>query len=128
MLLNFNFLISGINLSSFSKQNSVTITNNKFNIKVAFKLFNEGLIRGYKYNINKITIFLKYTNQGNYPVIKKISSGISKGRLVFLSIKQISKLVHTQEIYLISTIKGILTAKECLYYNVGGVFVCKIII
>jgi hypothetical protein len=56
MLLNFNFLISGINLSSFSKQNSITVSNNKLNIKVAFKLFNEGLIRGYKYNSKKITI------------------------------------------------------------------------
>jgi ribosomal protein S8 len=128
MLLNFNYFISGINLSSFSKQNSITVSNNKLNIKVAFKLFNEGLIRGYKYNSKKITIFLKYDTQGNYSVIKKINSGISKGRLVFLSIKQISKLVHTSEIYLISTIKGILTAKECLFYNTGGVFICKIII
>jgi small subunit ribosomal protein S8 len=121
------FMFSVINSASISNQGNINVPTTKKCLKVLRVLYREGLIRGYTYNKYRTNIYIKFTGSTIKPVIKQIQPISTNGRPIFVSVKTLAKLAHANEIFIISTIKGILTLKESLQQNVGGVLFCKII-
>lgn len=87
-------------------------------------LYKEGYIRGYLYNETRTTVYLKFTGSSRKPVIKHIQFVPFAHKV---NVKMLSKLVHTQETFILSTNKGFCTLKEALKKNVGGFVFCKMI-
>lgn len=122
------FMFSLINNASLSNQSDVSVPTSKKNLRILMVLYKEGIIRGFVINKKKIIIQIKYTTGGSIkPVVKKLKMISTNGRVVFVSVKVLSMLAHHNEILLISTSKGILTTKEALQLNVGGIVLAKII-
>jgi small subunit ribosomal protein S8 len=120
-------MFSIINNASLSNQSDVFIPTSKKNLRILMVLYKEGVIRGFIINKKKIKVQIKYTTGGVIkPVIKNIKMISTNGRLIFVSVKVLSKLAHHNEILIISTNKGILSAKEALQLNVGGIVLAKI--
>jgi small subunit ribosomal protein S8 len=120
-------MFSVINSASISNQGSVCIPTTKKCLKVLHILYREGLIRGYTYNKYKTTIYIKFTGSTTKPVIKHIQAISTSGKPIYVTVKALAKLAHANEVFIISTQKGILTLKEALQQKVGGVLFCKII-
>jgi small subunit ribosomal protein S8 len=127
MTKSLNSMFSLINNASFSNQGEINIKTTKKCLKVLQLLYREGLIRGYTYNKYRTTIYIKFTGSTTKPVIKAIISISTNGRIIYANTKVLSKLINANELFLVSTSKGILTLKEALQYNVGGILFCKII-
>lgn len=127
MLKSLNFMFSLINNASISNKGDINIPTNQKCLKVLEVLYNEGLIRGYTYNKYRTNIYIKFTGSFNKPVIKNIQSISINSRPIYVNVKVLSKLAHVNEIFIISTPKGIMTVKKALQHNVGGIVFCKII-
>ena len=122
------FMFSIINNASLSNQSDVIVPTSKKNLRILMVLYKEGLIRGFVLNKKKTIVYIKYTTGGSVkPVIKKIKMISTNGRAIVTSTKVLSQIAHHNEILLISTSKGILTTKEALQLNVGGIVLAKII-
>ena len=111
-----------LNNASISNRGDVNIPTTKSCLRVLQVLYREGLIRGYTYNQKRTNIYLKYTGSRNKPVMRYIQ-GIGKP----VCLKVLAKLAHANELFILSTPKGVLTLKEALAQNTGGVLFCKII-
>jgi len=119
-------MFSVINSASISNQGNINIPTTKKCLMVLRVLYREGLIRGYTYNKYRIDVYVKFTGSTTKPIIKHIQPISTSGRPIFVNTKTLAKLVHSNEVFLISTPKGILTLKEALQQNVGGLLVCKV--
>ena len=124
---NLNQMFSLINKASLANHGEINIKTTKKCLKVLQILYREGLIRGFTYNKYRTKILIKFTDSSTKPVIKTIINISTNGRILFFNTKMLTKLASTNELYLISTSKGILTLKEALLENVGGILFCKII-
>jgi small subunit ribosomal protein S8 len=123
-----NFMFSLINNASVCNKGDIRVPNTKKNLRVLSVLYREGLIRGFVIeNVKNIIVHIKFTGSVNKPVIRHIQSISTNGRPFWANVKTLSKLAHTNEIFLITTAKGVLTLSEALLHNVGGFIFCKII-
>jgi small subunit ribosomal protein S8 len=128
MAIKLNFMFALINKAISNNEGDVKIQTNKKCLIILSVLYKEGLIRGFVYNDSVINIYIKYTGVVARPVIKKIVSLSTSGRPFFIKIKSLSLLAHTNDLFLISTIKGVVTLKQALILNVGGLLLCKVIL
>ena len=122
-----SFMFSVLNSSSISSRGSVIIKNSKKSLLVLSVLYKHGYIRGYFKNQFLIKIFLKFNGSATQPVIRYIQPITVNGRYFNVTFKVLAKLAHTNETYLISTPKGVLTLKDSLKYHHGGFILCKLI-
>lgn len=101
---------------------SVVKQKNKKNCEILLNiLWDEGYILGYKIipESNTILIYLKYSND-KLPAITNFKI-ISKSSLkVYYSVKQLWKLNISQNLVVLSTNKGLLSANSCKKLGIGG--------
>ena len=119
-------LYGSINGALSSHRGSAQVRTSKGSLGLLQLLQREGLIGGFHYNGNYTKVFLKYRASGQ-PTMKHLLSISRPGREVHVSAKVLSQLAHTNELFLISTHRGILTLREALAAGVGGKVLCKVL-
>lgn len=115
------------NAQAVSKK-TVTVPYSKVNYEIAKILEREGFVEEVKKRgktIKKISIFLKY-NDRETPKIKEIKRVSKPSRRIYLKYKDIYYPKCGYGLLILSTPKGILTAKEAKRLKVGGEVLCEI--
>jgi small subunit ribosomal protein S8 len=108
---------------------TVRVPHSKFKHEVAKVLLKEGFIKGIKEekkdNNKKDLVFsLKY--EKGKPVITKIQRISKVSRRVYTQAKNLPMVLSGFGIAIVSTPKGVLTAKQARKKGVGGEIICKI--
>ena len=116
-------MLTRIRNANSSKHESVNVPASKIKIEIAKILDAEGYINGYEViedNIQgMIKINLKY-GPGKQKVITGLKRVSKPGLRVYASNENLPKVLKGLGIAIISTSKGIMTAKEARKLNVGG--------
>ena len=93
-------------------------------------LFDQGYILSYKFEDSKvqgeIKIALKYTNENNESVITKIQRISTPGLRKYSNSGDLPRILNGLGIAIISTSKGVMTAKQAKKENVGGELICYV--
>lgn len=113
--------------ASLIKQENVFFNFNALNLEIVELLYNEGFIQSFSVQENtkinnfsmKIVVKLRYSsNKALLKTLKIISTPV---KMVYLNLKNLSKLPTTKSVLFLSTSKGFLTGTECKKNQVGGV-------
>ena len=93
-------------------------------------LFDQGYILSYKFEDSKvqgeIKIALKYTKGNNESVITKIQRISTPGLRKYSNSGDLPRILNGLGIAIISTSKGVMTAKQAKKENVGGELICYV--
>jgi small subunit ribosomal protein S8 len=93
-------------------------------------LFDQGYILSYKFEDNSaqgsIKIALKYTKENNESVITNISRISKPGLRKYSNSTDLPRVLNGLGIAIISTSKGVMTAKQAKSQNVGGEVICYV--
>ena len=93
-------------------------------------LFDQGYILSYKFEDSKvqgeIKIALKYTKWNNESVITKIQRISTPGLRKYSNSGDLPRILNGLGIAIISTSKGVMTAKQAKKENVGGELICYV--
>ena len=93
-------------------------------------LFDQGYILSYKFEDNSaqgsIKIALKYTKENNESVITNISRISKPGLRKYSNSTDLPRVLNGLGIAIISTSKGVMTAKQARTENVGGEVICYV--
>ena len=111
-----------------NKLKEVKLKRSKLCTNILDTFIKEGIIRGYKHNIedpHHIKVYLKYYK--GLPVIKSIVTVSKPSKRVYFSVMDIWKVNSGFGLLILSTTKGILSDTEARKLNVGGEVLCKII-
>ena len=91
-------------------------------------LFDQGYILSYKFEDDSaqgsIKIALKYTKENNESVITNISRISKPGLRKYSNSTDLPRVLNGLGIAIISTSKGVMTAKQAKSANVGGEVIC----
>jgi len=134
-----NNLFSSLQNGQKAKKHLISIPKTKIVCDILDILLSEGYICGFthvkqdftqnclsgdsKYE-NRIQVLLKYVNEE--PVIKKIKQVSSSGCRVYIGSKKIQDLPSVYFLIL-STSKGIMTAKKARSLQIGGEIICRVV-
>jgi small subunit ribosomal protein S8 len=114
-------MIASIKNGQISRKTEISHVKKKNCEQLLRILWDEGFILGYKtdpFNLNKLKIFLKYTN--GQPLINSVNFISKPGRKIYYSSKQIWKLDSSKNFVVFSTNKGLKTINCCKKLNLGG--------
>ena len=93
-------------------------------------LFDQGYILSYKFEESKIQdvikIALKYTNDNNESVINEIQRISTPGLRKYSNSSDLPRILNGLGIAIVSTSKGVMTAKQAEKENVGGELICYV--
>ena len=93
-------------------------------------LFDQGSILSHKFEDNSvqgsIKIALKYTKENNESVITNISRISKPGLRKYSNSTDLPRVLNGLGIAIISTSKGVMTAKQARTENVGGEVICYV--
>ena len=93
-------------------------------------LFDQGYILSYKFENDttqgSIKIALKYTKENNESVITNISRISKPGLRKYSNSTDLPRVLNGLGIAIISTSKGVMTAKQAKSANVGGEVICYV--
>jgi len=93
-------------------------------------LFDQGYILSYKFEDNtaqgSIKIALKYTKENNESVITNISRISKPGLRKYSGSTDLPRVLNGLGIAIVSTSKGVMTAKQARTENVGGEVICYV--
>tara|TARA_Y100000746_G_scaffold214170_1_gene207278 strand:+ start:592 stop:990 length:399 start_codon:yes stop_codon:yes gene_type:complete len=93
-------------------------------------LFDQGYILSYKFEDysaqGSIKIALKYTKENNESVITNISRISKPGLRKYSNSTDLPRVLNGLGIAIISTSKGVMTAKQAKSQNVGGEVICYV--
>ena len=93
-------------------------------------LFDQGYILSYKFEESKIQgvikIALKYTKEDNESVITKIQRISTPGLRKYSNSSDLPRVLNGLGIAIVSTSKGVMTAKQAKKENVGGELICYV--
>tara|TARA_B100001750_G_C14900433_1_gene299554 strand:- start:59 stop:457 length:399 start_codon:yes stop_codon:yes gene_type:complete len=93
-------------------------------------LFDQGYILSYKFEESKIQevikIALKYTNDNNESVINEIQRISTPGLRKYSNSSDLPRILNGLGIAIVSTSKGVMTAKQAERENVGGELICYV--
>ena len=93
-------------------------------------LFDQGYILSYKFEDDtaqgSIKIALKYTKENNESVITNISRISKPGLRKYSSSGDLPRVLNGLGIAIVSTSKGVMTAKQAKTENVGGEVICYV--
>ena len=93
-------------------------------------LFDQGYILSYKFEDNSaqgsIKIALKYTKENNESVITNISRISKPGLRKYSNSTDLPRVLNGLGIAIISTSKGVMTAKQAKSQNAGGEVICYV--
>jgi small subunit ribosomal protein S8 len=93
-------------------------------------LFEQGYILSYKFDDSSvqgtIKIALKYTKETKEPVIKKIQRISKPGLRKYAGSTELPRILNGLGIAIVSTSRGVMTAKQAQRENVGGEVLCYV--
>ena len=93
-------------------------------------LFDQGYILSYKFEDDtvqgSIKIALKYTKENNESVITNISRISKPGLRKYSGSSDLPRVLNGLGIAIVSTSKGVMTAKQARTENVGGEVICYV--
>ena len=93
-------------------------------------LFDQGYILSYKFEDStvkgEIKIALKYTKENHESVITKIQRISTPGLRKYSNSSDLPRILNGLGIAIISTSKGVMTAKQAKKENVGGELICYV--
>ena len=93
-------------------------------------LFDQGYILSYKFEESKvqaeIKIALKYTKENNESVINNIQRISTPGLRKYSNSNDLPRILNGLGIAIVSTSKGVMTAKQAEKENVGGELICYV--
>ena len=93
-------------------------------------LFDQGYILSYKFEESKIQevikIALKYTKDDNESVINEIQRISTPGLRKYSNSSDLPRILNGLGIAIVSTSKGVMTAKQAKKENVGGELICYV--
>ncbi len=111
------------------KNEKVDIPASKIKVEIAKILKEEGFIKSYKIIKDRrqgiLRITLKYTNT-NESVITGLKRVSKPGRRLYVGKDNITKVMGSVGIAIITTSKGILTDRDCRLQGVGGEVLCHV--
>ena len=93
-------------------------------------LFDQGYILSYKFEDKTvqgtIKIALKYNNLNKESVIRKIQRISKPGLRLYSNSNDLPRILNGLGIAIVSTSKGVMTAKQAKKQNVGGEVICYV--
>ena len=109
---------------------TVVIPSSKIKKEITKILFDQGFILNYQFKNDtaqgSIKIALKYNQISKEPVIKKIERVSKPGLRRYSSSSEIPRVLNGLGIAIVSTSKGVMTAKQARNENVGGEVICYV--
>ena len=106
----------------------VSIPSSNLKKEITKILFNQGFILSYKFEQDsaqgEIKIALKYTKDNNESVITRISRISKPGLRKYSASSDLPRVLNGLGIAIVSTSKGVMTAKQAKKENVGGEVIC----
>jgi len=106
----------------------VSIPSSNLKKEITKILFNQGFILSYKFEQDsaqgEIKIALKYTKDNNESVITRISRISKPGLRKYSASSDLPRVLNGLGIAIVSTSKGVMTAKQAKHENVGGEVIC----
>ena len=108
----------------------VTIPASNLKKEITKILFDQGYILSYKFEDDtvqgSIKIALKYTKENNESVITNISRISRPGLRKYSNSSDLPRVLNGLGIAIVSTSKGVMTAKQVRNENVGGEVICYV--
>lgn len=122
-------MISSLNNASAARLATFTLEASQLSLRLLDVLKKGGYIRGYHYHTpldrhRKVTILLKYTEQGN--AIRELKRISSSGKRIYLSASKIKPSLNGFGNLILSTSRGLLYDFEAKFLGVGGEVLCSI--
>lgn len=121
-------MLTNIRNGQIAKKVKVRISSSVVKIDIIKVLEEEGFIQ--KYFVTNgvkpiLEIFLKYCKNGT-PVIERIKRISRPGLRVYSNVKQLPQVMSGMGVVIISTSKGIMTAKTARKLKIGGEIICYV--
>ena len=108
----------------------VSIPSSNLKKEITKILFDQGYILSYKFEDDtvqgSIKISLKYTKENNESVITNISRISKPGLRKYSGSSDLPRVLNGLGIAIVSTSKGVMTAKQAKRENVGGEVICYV--
>ena len=108
----------------------VSIPSSNLKKEITKILFDQGYILSYKLEDDtvqgSIKIALKYTKENNESVITNISRISRPGLRKYSNSSDLPRVLNGLGIAIVSTSKGVMTAKQARNENVGGEVICYV--
>lgn len=122
-----NKFISQVRVGVLLKRSFIDIDYFPIAKELLVILYREGYITGFygREHEGKIRVFLKYID--NWPVIENIACYYRGGRQYSRTVLDFIHLNCKSGLFVFSTDLGLLTLKECLLHNVGGILLFRIL-
>lgn len=121
-------MLTVIRNGQMAKKDKVCIASSTVKVAIIRVLMEEGFIHKF---LNKISvtpileIFLKYYKY-NIPVIDNIKRISRPGLRVYKNVKNLPQIMSGMGIVIISTSKGVMTAKNARKLHIGGEIMCYV--
>jgi small subunit ribosomal protein S8 len=113
-----------------SEKDTVDVPSSNLKINIVKILAKEGFIEGYKYiedgKQGILRIHLKYKTddlKNKIPVINEIRRVSKPSRRIYKTVNDLPKIKGNLGVAIVSTSKGVMTAKEAKANNVGGEYI-----
>lgn len=119
--------LTQIRNANLIKSLSTLVPNTRSNYQILRILQREGFIKSFSVlSTKQLILHLKYTDQGQYPILTNMRRISKPGRRIYASYKEIPSILGGLGIVILSTSKGILTDREARFEGVGGEILCSI--
>ena len=109
--------------------NYVDVKASNIKKEITKLLLNQGFIKRFIFidddKQGLIRIWLKYDKKGE-PVITKLKRVSTPGRRQYVDVKKIPRVRNNLGVTILTTPKGVMTAREAMRNNVGGEVVCYV--
>ena len=113
-----------------AKHRVVEIPASNLKKEITKILFDQGYILSYKFEDSTvqgtIKIALKYNKLSQESVIKKIQRLSKPGLRKYSNSNDLPRILNGLGIAIVSTSKGVMTAKQAKRHNVGGELICYV--
>ena len=123
--------LTRIRNASMAGHKVVDIPSSNIKKDITKILYDQGYILSYKFedtenNQGSIKIALKYDSISKEPVIKEIQRISKPGLRKYSNSKEFPRILNGLGISIVSTSKGVMTAKQARNENVGGEVICYV--
>ena len=122
-------LLTQIRNALLAKHDRLDVPLSKLKVRIVELMKREGYIEDFEVvedsPINKIRIFLRYTDEG-IPAIRRMSRVSKPGRRVYRGASDIKPVLNGLGVAIVSTSKGLLTDSEARDRRVGGEILCEL--
>ena len=108
----------------------VEIPASKMKKAITSILYDQGFILKYKFEGEGkdaiIKIAIKYDRESKQPVIQKLGRISKPGLRKYSSVSDLPRIINGLGIAIVSTSKGLMTAKQATLQNIGGEVICYV--